>query len=345
MTVLGQLAAQSVMVFFVISGMLITQSILKNIERHKSFDLVEYGISRLARIYPPLLFSIAICGAIYWIVHALHLPGHAANFPLNLGPFPPSREVISTSRRDVLEAVIMRNGLLDMNGPLWSLCIEWRIYMVAGFLAFALTARRWWLKVIGTIACYVAATKLMAFSEHAIFYLIVWAIGAFWTIFGHFLGVVKTGIVMMATLGLAAIWAAIDPSVLTAGGLRFGIAESVFQFDICLFWCTVLSNRPVHSHIPRRIMEWLGGVSYSLYILHFPILLFSLSLLMQQNLIAGSPRKSTAGALAAIAMAVIVSYLSARLFERKTTFEAAIYRLVGKIHWLKSNRPGIRADT
>lgn len=58
---LGQAAHQSVMVFFIISGLLITLSIKSNIEKNSGkFDLIKYLSSRVARIYPPLCFAIFI---------------------------------------------------------------------------------------------------------------------------------------------------------------------------------------------------------------------------------------------------------------------------------------------
>lgn len=54
------LAQTCVMIFFVLSGFLITKSITGNIARNGSLKLFDYAIKRFTRIYPPLVFSFII---------------------------------------------------------------------------------------------------------------------------------------------------------------------------------------------------------------------------------------------------------------------------------------------
>src|SRR4051812_1628815 len=43
----------AVIIFLLLSGYLITQSVCRNIARNGYFNLAEYSIARVARIYPP----------------------------------------------------------------------------------------------------------------------------------------------------------------------------------------------------------------------------------------------------------------------------------------------------
>ena len=54
----GLFGRHAVLLFFLLSGYLITLSILTNIIRNQRFDWTEYAAARIARIYPPLIGAI-----------------------------------------------------------------------------------------------------------------------------------------------------------------------------------------------------------------------------------------------------------------------------------------------
>lgn len=71
----GTLAHQAVLVFFLLSGYLITLSIVANVRRNGGLDVLEYLAARIARIYPPLIGAILIVLLVSAIIHGLALPG------------------------------------------------------------------------------------------------------------------------------------------------------------------------------------------------------------------------------------------------------------------------------
>jgi peptidoglycan/LPS O-acetylase OafA/YrhL len=122
------MANYAVVGFFFLSGALICDSILKNFKRNGRFEWLEYLISRIARIYPSLFAAIILATIYYFIIgsHSLLIPGDKYV----------ARELYSITFLDVQQALLMLEpGMFSVNGSLWSLFIEWRLYMWAMFLA------------------------------------------------------------------------------------------------------------------------------------------------------------------------------------------------------------------
>ena len=134
-TAFGLLAQGSVMVFFVLSGFLIGKSICRNIESSGGdrFALGRYAADRFWRIYPPLLFAVALMFAISII--APHVfPSGTTQFLHPTNDY--GRHGINFDWNPVLQTLLFRNGFAigspDMNGPLWSLSVEVWYYIIAG---------------------------------------------------------------------------------------------------------------------------------------------------------------------------------------------------------------------
>src|SRR5579863_4128464 len=123
------LAFHAVLVFFVLSGFLITKSITENIARNGTFSASDYLASRLTRIYPPLIGAIILCCVAWAIIHAFGLPGSTAyGLP---GDIYRVRDSFSFHPMEIVQALAMRQAMLNVDGPLWTLFIEFQIYMMA----------------------------------------------------------------------------------------------------------------------------------------------------------------------------------------------------------------------
>lgn len=329
--VLTQMAHQAVLCFFIVSGVLITQSVLVNIGKYGRFSLVEYISARVARIYPPLLCAIGLSLLYYVLINHLTLPGAdvAGGQPYGLeGDLYQARKTFSITATDIKQTLIMNNGLLQVNGPLWSLCIEWRIYVAVGAVAILATWKGPFLKIAGAILCFWAVSKLLRVNEFAYFYLLIWCTGAAATLCRHFAfqpfkGWVRRKVVGACILTILAVWATLAPELLFSGGVKFGAQENAFQFLICLFWLNTLLVKKEHPPAAWREKTMkLGDFSYSLYIVHFPTMLFLLSLL--QNRIGGSLVHSVTAALLSIATSLCIAYCVAQIFEKRSRFKPLV---------------------
>ena len=114
----------------------------------------------------------------------------------------------------------MRGGLLPSNGPLWSLYLEWQLYILAGATALVLSS--------GTV------------------------------VFRFF----------AAVIGGYILWKTQSENWVYFGVWIFGAAVSFSPI-----W-------RIRLMVPRILVE-TGDFSYSLYVIHFPLLLLSMSLFQE----------------------------------------------------------------
>lgn len=314
-------AHQSVMVFFAISGFLITKSILANLDRNAVFSLRDYIFSRVARVYPPLVFSVILTCVLYLFVKNFGLAGSGAEFPYRLGTAPLMREVFTVSLVDVVRALTMGNGMLLANGPLWSLCIEWWIYIVIGVTVFTVSVRGLMNKVLWVTVLWFAASRLYSVNTHAMFYFGIWLFGGGLALANYRMGfcTVRNSGAISGLLAAISLLFWMEPELILSGGRVFGWRENAAQFVVCIFWCAlILPDQRVGASLGSRVLFRLGECSFSLYITHFPLLLFMLSVL--QSAFGSSLEASILATPVAVILSVSIAHLSALYFEDKDRF-------------------------
>jgi len=264
---LSILARHAVLVFFLMSGNLITRSIMMNIHRNDRFDVVEYGAARLARIYPPLLGAIVVCVGVWLLVHFLHLPGGAVPFGLP-GDLYRVREKFTLSTGDLIYALTMRGGLLEADGPLWSLYVEFQVYVVAMAVA-ALWRGGWLARIVSCLLALICLRLLMG----QLFFVLVWAFGAVTALWIAPRRILLAGTVLAIAAILVSLFTA--PSLFSTGMDR--LDGQVLQLICCVPYAALLFYmRPARPY-PRWLIA-TGNFSYSLYVAHFPLLMLALSL-------------------------------------------------------------------
>jgi len=320
---LGVIGEWSVNAFFLLSGYFITHSILANTKSNGRFKWQDYFLSRVARIYPPLIASVIICLAVYWIVLLFDLHGRVSfRLPTDLYVI---RENISLEYREIIYSLLMIGGLGSINGPLWSLYIEWNLYLQAMFLAILVSGRisyGWKLVVIGLQVIAVARLSAMSAPSTYILYLI-WVLGAIFAfsklwkrpasianlrLYNH-RGLKLAGLILIALIIL------IRPSLLLNSDASFmGLgAKLLLAFSLAYVWFKQRTNSALISWL-----EGTGKYSYTLYIIHFPLGLLIFSLTHQYS-------QMVQVVLVCVCSFVLIMYLSKTLsiyVENKKYFEA-----------------------
>lgn len=272
--VVGATAARhAVLVFFLLSGYLITGSLVANVARNGSLDVSAYLRARFLRIYPPLIGSILVVLACVGIARALALDAPR----------------LTVSWYAVKSMLWMGNAAQQANGPLWSLSIEVRLYVAALLVTLAITSRWRWV--------FVAAALLMLERDYRLFTLYslcaaAWAMGA--------AAMMLRGIRLLVMLGGLAI----------AGALL--APEDTVQLGCCIAYVWLIFIRPEGANPPRWMVA-TADYSYSLYIIHFPLLLFAAG-------VSGSPWM----AAAMVPVCIVAAWAFARYFENQANFIQAI---------------------
>ena len=246
-----------VMLFFLLSGFCIHYP---NVSA-KQLKLGNYLIRRLARIFPPylaaVLFSLLIeliCR--YWLGHKTSSQLTIWKTVFMLQNYPPV------------------TGQLWANPSLWSLPVEVELYLVYPLIFWVShkISLRW---VFGSIlfislgALWLSITEFPWLENNFAKYLIVWCSGAF--------------LAIMFKDAKNSLW---KPWYFILSFVAFGVAilslKILPQFIGYIFWSIgfffliilCLSSRKPALLLPKQLLQpllKLGQISYSLYLIHFPL--------------------------------------------------------------------------
>lgn len=289
----------AVVVFFILSGYLITHTLEANIERNGRLRLDVYAAARIARLYPPFLYAVGVSLIVFLIMDNFALPGSSG--PMSLpGDFYAAREVVHLSLGEIKQAVLMLQGMLEINGPLWSLYMEAKLYVLFACALALITGGRSivWMLILAVVFYCVAKAGLELNPGFAA-YAAIWLIGALAYYVWSERRAWRSRVMMcVALIVVAEAWV-----VVKAGVPLWQIVRDVL-IATTIAW--LLFKLRLRVPTGRR----LADCSYSLYATHFPVLLLAQSLLISTG--------STS-----IGAAVVVAILS--------TAAAAAVALIGGI--------------
>jgi len=330
--VFGLGARGAVLAFYCLSGYVITLSIAANTRRFGTFKPTEYFLARLFRIAPPLLAIIAltfVAEVVLWLtdLYFVRAPGAA-------------REFFITDPLGQLWALatLCLSGELTgrwLNGPLWSLTYEIRLYVIAGLVASVALGRKWPWRALAAalLVLYLSSLRWPDANRSALdlqtLSFAAFGVGALahrWRATSNttLAAVAAAAGALVAATGYASrsdhILSTLDTS---QGWLVFQLMVSV------LFGVMVIL---VGRSAPWRVLRAAGDYSYTLYIAHFP--LFLVTYFVLHHLAPSALRSGWAvvTALAAIAGALWLLSSFGRYIERPSLQRhltmAAFQRLV-----------------
>lgn len=267
------LSYYAVVVFFVLSGFLITHSVELNINLYKKLRLDVFLVARFARLYPPFIVAVILSIGIYFIMDYFSLPGRAGEMSLSTDMYS-VRESINCSVTEILSALFLSHGLLDMNGPLWSLYIEAKLYVTFACIYSFLTGGRSFFVLVLFILTLFSGLR---FNPEFMHYSAIWLTGCcayyFFSKNTDRSKQVKKGIffsllIMFIIISEYVLYFYSDfiselPNTWKEVFFAFIISICIFRYTISISW-----------------LRYLGSFSYTLYVIHFPILLLVQSMLI-----------------------------------------------------------------
>ena len=264
----------SVIVFFALSGFVLYLAFAKQPVLHGTFL-----VRRVMRIYPALLAALALAAVLCTLVK----PGPQAG----LGPWT-TYSWHSVDAHGVLRHVLLFGVVNDdtsLDSVIWSLAIEVRFSIV--FPLLALLCRRSRLALIAvSVAAYIAGQAIFTYlGWHAPFLLGRTPLGTvaitlfYLPAFGF--GIAAADLFLARRRRGAGLPRAV-PAIAALAGLAVAhVVEQDFVWAVALTGLIfVVSHRGLLGGIARLPASlFFGRISYSLYLVHFPVLVAMVHLL------------------------------------------------------------------
>jgi len=269
----------AVLVFFALSGYVISFSMSRNAADSGVLDEAAYIRARAIRILPPFVFAFVFSLLIAGVIEAIGLPTLSVQGASGEGNT--ARTTATSKVRNVVASALLSNGIVPgtgaiaTNGPLWSLSFEVWLYLLA-MLA--------WIVIEGkgrTSASRIAAVGLAIFTLLQIGQPLKFAeCAAYWTLgaalffrghvpaWGRMIDTILIGILAIGCMELGFFWKRVWP--LAELNVRLFPAKAAILLFMILLFAQGHGNIP---HALKRPFIWLAGSSYTLYITHFPLLM------------------------------------------------------------------------
>jgi peptidoglycan/LPS O-acetylase OafA/YrhL len=252
------IGAPAVMMFFVISGYCIASS--ADPGDGKTTELRSFMGRRVRRIWPPYLLSIA-----FWVITRATKVGAGGSNQLARPLHVWLQNLTLTQWLSDLSPFAPQPKATFFVTTYWSLCYEEQFYLVVGLLFAFVGSRR---KRLWCIASIIAAS--IAWNAAG------WGSAIFVRYWFHFgLGV---GVFYVQCHG-GRIWRAALGGCLVAGliGSSFAAETEARTSMVCAmaFALFVLAGRrltePMMGTAAGRLLRGLGAISFSLYLVHYPV--------------------------------------------------------------------------
>lgn len=319
--IIGAMARHAVIIFFLLSGYLITLSIIKNINANKTFNYSDYFFSRFIRIYPPFIGSLIVTVVAWGIIHYFNLSGkYNYGLPLDLYVV---REKYDLTIRSLTESLMLKKeNITKVNGPLWSLFIEIKIYFLAAIAVIFATKKIIKIKILTFI---VAVCSVFTFSQEKsfLFFFLIWLVGALAAVYKIISKKTPSGSYVLLLILLLSFITLKDYSLALI--LDTNLSNLFVQIGFSIVYAYFMFYS---SFLDRKYPQYLiatGNYSYSLYLIHFPLLLLGLSI--TQNWISYSYPKTILVSCVMGVLIITFSWLFSTYFENKDYFKCLLKRL------------------
>ena len=313
---------QAVAVFIVLSGYCLMLPVVKQPGGKLRGGPFGYLLRRAKRILPPYYAALALA----LLLNAL-IPGMNAGLGQEAGHYPSLTEGAIVSHVFLFHN-LSRDWFFKIDGPMWSVATEWQIYFLMP-LAFLPAFRRFGVFGLLTTGIVIPAAVHQLFHHRydlvCLQYIFLFALGmaaanigyaetVFWKDWKsrrRSLIVVGTGVSLISLISLAH-YAGFDLS----SGVSTALLDVLFGFIIAFLLVDIAergNDHPVRRLLSSRSLVVVGTFSYSLYLIHDP-LLFA----MQTTLIRSHVGSFFADAImvAMIPICTVIAYAFHRMAER-----------------------------
>lgn len=276
--------------FFILSGFIISFTYLDRLGRRTRGDVSRYLWLRVARIYPTHLFMLLVVAG---LVAAMTIAGTP---PDDARRFSPLSFVMNLL---MLQAV---PPALAWNDPAWSISTEFAAYLAFPLLVpllARLTPRAALAGLVVLLAAGMTGLWLVVETAHTWAYwsgyVLMWTRIAVCFPVGCLLYVVwrsrpQEGWSRLSSVLLpVAVAGVVAACVLTPPATAIALPVAAYPFLALLIFALASSTGVAARLLSTRAMMWAGRVSYSVYLVHFPLLLVVGAGVAALGVVPGSP--------------------------------------------------------
>jgi peptidoglycan/LPS O-acetylase OafA/YrhL len=307
------LGHQWVIAFFVLSGYLVGGGVLRSIVLDR-WSWRSYLLNRMTRLYTVLIPALVLGGILD--ITGIHLFGVANIYGGQTG----AHELVFSVRNHLSIPILIGNyaflqGIyvptFGSNGPLWSLANEFWYYIAFPFLAVALLRPR---PIPLRLVNAVLLIAVVAFMRPTIALLgIVWLMG----VAIHYLPHLPAENVLIRRLLMVAALAACCATLVWCKQTHNPIADFVLGAVMTALIYVVLScSRTPMPKVYNRTAHVLSRSSYTLYLVHLPLLVFIVAWMARARQIPNA--QSALEACAIFVVLMIYAQVVWFLFEKRT---------------------------
>lgn len=255
---------EAVYLFFVLSGLVLVLS-----TGSKRFGWERYFPSRLIRLYLPVAGAVAFAALTIALV---------PRTGLDEGSIWLLRRPATYEPGDIAQDLLLVGGASGTVSPLWSL--QWEILFSLLLPVYVMIARRVPPFLLG-VACIALPAIGMQVGSGALTYLPMFGIGAALAAgWERISSVTERWTGLLASLG----WLSALCLALLAIGVRWTGVPGIGQLPrpvslvialagVVVLVVTAARWRPLSALLSLRLAAWLGAISFSLYLVHEPIVL------------------------------------------------------------------------
>lgn len=255
-------------IFFVVSGFLITGIVQRGLIAG-NFSFAAFYFRRAKRLLPAAYVVFLAC-ALAAPLFLTQLEFRDFTWQL-LGAVTFTGNIALWMQTGYFETAAHLKPLLHV----WSASIEEQYYLLLP-ATLAFTPRRWWgpLAIAITAGSLALCLLMVETKPGAVFYLLptrAWELG---------LG--SLGALLLGSGAFAPLWRALFwPALATLLWVPFrpigGAHPGIDALLVCSATLVVILRRHpwVNQGLPVRVLAWLGDISYSLYLVHWPLLAFA----------------------------------------------------------------------
>lgn len=275
-------AHQAVIAFFVLSGLLIGNSVFKKLQQHR-FTWKSYLIARLSRLWIVLIPALVL-GLIWDLAGNALSQGESIVYAGRLGTNIIPEPVLNSISPNILMGNIffLQNiyfPTLGSNGSLWSLSHEFWYYMTLPVIIMTVINYR----KIKEFLIYIAVLLFLFFvvnmkNDQG---FLVWLIGAFISLFPQKIKLSQKH----QSLFLLLAWSLV---IITLIAIRLNFINSYTDIILGLVFSLLMlvmsfQQGEEKGNIISSVLLWFSDFSYTIYLTHLPFLVFILSIVIKQS--------------------------------------------------------------